>query len=437
MISFKSSLISNFAYAVGTPSAFFYSMKIVMTHPKNISINDYDYPLPEERIANYPVEPRDLSRLMVTYGAKGVIESTSFRNIVDYLPSDGLLVVNETKVVRARLVFYRETGARVEIFCLNAIDPVEITSSFDSRGRCVWKAFVGNAKRWKETYLTMSGTVNGEAITLKARQCGDAGEARLVEFTWEPRSYSFAEVLESMGRVPLPPYIHRDAEEGDSVKYQTIFARQDGSVAAPTAGLHFSSDVLNRLTNKGYDTLRLILHVGAGTFKPVTAESMQDHTMHSEKVIITSEKVSFLLENLHRPRIVVGTTSVRSLESLYWFGVKILQEGLQANFVIDQWYPYSGAGDNISIVESLLAVKEWLSVENRSHIEGETQLLIAPGYQFKLTDILVTNFHQPKSTLLLLVAAFSGQIWRETYRKALEEQFRFLSYGDACLFFPC
>ena len=419
------------------PSAFFCSMMIVMVDPKEISINDYDYPLPDERIATYPVVPRDSSKLMVTYGDSGVIEATSFRQIVDYLPENGLLVVNETRVVRARLIFFRETGARVEIFCLNPVEPAEITSSFDSRGRCVWKAFVGNAKRWKEPYLRMTGVIEGNEVTLSARQCGVEGEARLIEFTWNPQSYSFAEVLEAMGKVPLPPYIHREAEEGDTLKYQTIFARQDGSVAAPTAGLHFSPDILNSLSNKGYDTLRLILHVGAGTFKPVTAESMAEHTMHSEKVVITAEKVDFLIENLSRPRVVVGTTSVRSLESLYWFGVKLLKGGFNTTFSIDQWYPYSGAGDAVSIGESLNAVKEWLRVGNRTHVEGETQLLIAPGYKFRLTDILVTNFHQPKSTLLLLVAAFSGQIWRETYNKALAEDFRFLSYGDACLFFPC
>ncbi len=408
-----------------------------MLHPKDISINDYDYPLPDERIATYPVVPRDSSKLMVTYGDSGRLEATSFRQIVDYLPEDGVLVVNETRVVRARLIFFRETGARIEIFCLNPVEPAEITSSFDSRGRCVWKAFVGNAKRWKEPCLTMTGIIEGNEIILEVRQCGSAGEARLIEFSWNPQSYSFAEVLEAMGKVPLPPYIHREPEEGDALKYQTIFARQDGSVAAPTAGLHFSPAILNALAGKGYSTLRLILHVGAGTFKPVTADSMAEHTMHSEKVIVSAEKVDFLLENLNRPRIVVGTTSVRSLESLYWFGVKLLKEGFSATFTIDQWYPYSGAGDNISTADSLGAVKEWLIGGNRTHVEGETQLLIAPGYKFRLTDILVTNFHQPKSTLLLLVAAFSGQVWRETYNKALAEDFRFLSYGDACLFFPC
>ena len=386
-----------------------------MFSQKDIRIDDYDYALPEERIALYPLPERDASKLLVY--RNGEISESVFRDIVDELPADALLVFNDTKVIHARMVTHTAAGARIEIFCLEPLEPMEVERAFQQRGRCVWRCFVGGNRKWKGEELRIT---NGEALDEvnyelrigRGKQMGDAWE---IIFEWEDTS-TFAEVLEAVGKIPLPPYIHREAEESDEERYQTIFAKSKGSVAAPTASLHFSERVMKTLETKGIETATLTLHVGAGTFKPVTTETIGNHVMHNEKVIVPPDCLAKILRAKAegRPIIAVGTTSLRSLESLFW-----LREG---EGCVEQWAPYL---DNYELQFNSSTVQQF-----------NTSLMIVPGYHLRIATGIITNFHQPKSTLLLLIATMVGDDWRRIYNHALSRDFRFLSYGDACLLLP-
>ena len=396
-----------------------------------ISMKAYDYDLPQERIAEYPVDQRDRSRLLVMKDS--LPTDDIFHRLPDYLPEGGLMVFNDTKVIRARLVFYKDTGARIEIFCLEPVLPgTEIAKAFASPSGVTWKCLIGNAKKWRTGKLGLALKIGAEKLIFEAKKVGEQDGAFLVEFSWDPASHSFTEVLEVAGKVPLPPYIDREVEDEDVHRYQTVYARQDGSVAAPTAGLHFTEEVLNVLKEKNISIDHVTLHVSAGTFKPVSHDDIRDHEMHTEQIIISRALVEALLEN-QGSLTAVGTTSMRTLESLYWFGNE-LEGNPDADFNISQWQPYMF----ISQLSTQKALENVLSLMRRKgvgEIGGKTSLIIVPSYTFRVVDILVTNFHMPKSTLLLLVAAFAGTRWKDAYQYALDHGFRFLSYGDSCLFF--
>ena len=405
-----------------------------MKNPKDISIEDYTYNLPEERIAQFPVAQRDQSKLLVA--ENGVLKQDRFRNIVQYLPSDSLIIFNDTKVIRARLRFRKATGAQIEIFILEPVLPTaEVQNAFQVQGQATWKCFVGNAKKWKQDNLILDFEFAGKQIQLTASKGEALGNAYLIHFSWTPSDLMFSDILMGSGSIPLPPYMHRETKPEDIERYQTIYAKHQGSVAAPTAGLHFTDAVMQSLDKNNIQTDYVSLHVGAGTFKPVNADSMGEHEMHSEQVLISKETIIRLIEKKYKSLIVVGTTSTRTLESLYWYGVQLL-ENPTAVFKINQWEPYASDKHlGISAQQALTAVLDYMNRNSLDILQGETQIIIAPSYQFKLVDVLITNFHQPKSTLLLLVAAFYGEQWREAYDYALAQDFRFLSYGDSCVFY--
>lgn len=403
-----------------------------MVDVKQISIDEYDYPLPEERIAKYPLAERDASKLLVL--KDNMIQASQFRNIGLFLPQDALLVFNETKVIRARLQFHKATGSRIEIFCLEPEKDYQV--AFSSTSPVRWKCLIGNSKRWREGKLSMNLSVGGEAITLDAERISQNDQYAEIEFSWNPSSFSFASVLEAAGEIPLPPYLHRDAEPDDRDRYQTVFARYDGSVAAPTAGLHFTKPLIQALHDKGFGFDEVTLHVGAGTFRPVSSDTIGQHAMHSETIIVRKSLIQNLIAHIGKPIIPVGTTSTRTLESLYWIGVMLEEEGMHCRSLhLDQWFPY---GDHIPMKtsEALQRVLDYLDQHGLTRIEASTSLMIAPSYSMRVINGLITNFHQPKSTLLLLVSALIGERWKECYRYALDNGFRFLSYGDSCLFLP-
>lgn len=416
-------------------------------NPRDLKIEDFNYPLPEERIAFYPLPERDASKLLVYRG--GAIEQSVFRQVGDFLPQNALLVFNDTRVVRARLVFFKgdggaAVGARIEIFCLEP-SGADIETAFSSRGSCRFKCLVGNNKRWKQGALKMDFPLaDGGTGCLQAVKVAASGEDFEVEFSWSPTDWSFAEVLEASGKVPLPPYIRRQAEEGDTLRYQTVFARHNGSVAAPTAGLHFTQQVLEDLQRRGIERDFITLHVGAGTFKPVKAEQVGDHAMHSEHIVASKSLIENLLRAVreHKPLVAVGTTSMRSMESLYWMGVRLAcgEAPLSGGeFEVNQWDPYETYADRhkkTTPEEALQLLCDYMERENLTQLHAHTSLMIAPGYKFAFCKGIITNFHQPKSTLLLLVSALIGDVWKEAYRYALAHDFRFLSYGDSCLFLP-
>jgi S-adenosylmethionine:tRNA ribosyltransferase-isomerase len=403
---------------------------------KNIGIQEYDYPLPEERIAQFPMQERDQSRLLLY--RDGQIAQDVFSNLSDHIPAKSLMVFNETRVIHARLRFQKLSGSAVEVFCLEPVAPVnDIQLAFQQTAQCTWKCLVGNARRWKGEQLSLTVRIDETEITLKAEKGDHVEDAFYIRFSWFPENIAFAQVLETFGKIPLPPYIGREAAENDSTAYQTMFARYDGSVAAPTAGLHFTPGVMESLTNKSIGIEKVTLHVGAGTFKPVTSETLENHHMHSEQVIIPAEVVESLLANLSGHITLVGTTTVRTIESLYWQGVKwLLRTPLNPFMHIGQWDPYqTGYNCGISVERSLNCVIETLHCFGLQALQGSTSLLIAPGYTYRIPDAIITNFHQPRSTLLLLVAAFIGPDWKKAYDYAILNDFRFLSYGDSCLFF--
>lgn len=404
-----------------------------MTPITTLQIEEFDYDLPPERIAEYPVTPRDSSKLLIW--KDGFVSERVFRNLPNLLPKDSRLICNETRVFPARLFFTKESGALIEVFCLEPVNPIDVQMSFQQQKSCTWKCFVGNARRWK------SGTIywksENTSIELSAELLEKQHDAFIVRFSWQPEKLTFSEIVEQCGNVPLPPYIHREADLNDKSRYQTVFAKEDGSVAAPTAGLHFTPDVFKKLRANQIDIQKLVLHTGAGTFKPISTDDVSEHVMHIEKIQISEQTIRSLLQPVSGRTVAVGTTTVRTLESLYWFGVKLLLEPETTHaFFVQQWDPYQEKyQQDVSVRESLSAVLRFMEQEDMESLYGNTGLMIVPDYQFKMCDTLITNFHQPKSTLLLLVAAFIGDGWKETYRYALLNDFRFLSYGDACLFY--
>ena len=401
-----------------------------MTDIKNLSIDEYDYPLPEERIAKYPLAERDASKLLVLKDNK--LQASQFRHIGEFLPPKALLVFNETKVIRARLQFQKETGSHIEIFCLEPEQDYQI--AFSSASPVRWKCLVGNSKRWREGLLQMKLNVQGQEVVLSAERVEKNDQYSEIEFSWTPAELPFASILEVAGEIPLPPYLNRDAEPEDRDRYQTVFARYDGSVAAPTAGLHFTKPLLEQLKAEGFELDEVTLHVGAGTFRPVATPTIGEHAMHSETVIVRKSLIQNLINHLGGNIIPVGTTSTRTLESLYWIGMMLHEQGLALRDLhVDQWYPYESHPD-LSTRDALQLILDYLDLHQLTRLEANTALMIAPSYRMKVITGLITNFHQPKSTLLLLVSALIGDQWKTAYQFALENGFRFLSYGDSCLF---
>lgn len=406
-------------------------------NPKQLKIKDYTYLLPDEQIAKYPLADRAASKLL--FYNRGQIQDYTFTALPDLLPPDTLLVFNNTKVVQARLFFKRPTGSTIEIFCLEPVAPAtEMQAAMQQQQSCTWKCLVGNAKRWKEDILTLNIPLANQTTGLLKAQKGERlADSYLVDFSWEPRELTFAEILEKAGNLPLPPYLNRSATEADKQNYQTVYAQKEGAVAAPTAGLHFTDKILTNLSTRHTKTLAVTLHVGAGTFKPVKATEMADHPMHGEEIYVAYQAIQQLQQHLPKPIIPVGTTSLRTIESLYWLGVSVLLEPdiNPDNLQVRQWLPYE-LNQEITPAEALGALQHYLKVRNLDYIRATTQLLIAPGYAFKLAAGLITNFHQPESTLLLLVSALIGEDWRTVYQHALQNQYRFLSYGDSSLLLP-
>lgn len=397
----------------------------------DIRIEDYNYPLPDERIAKYPLAERDSSKLLRYIDGK--IDEFVFRQIPELLPSDAVMVFNDTKVVPARLHFVRPTGARIEIFCLQPVKPEEYNISFAATSSCSWKCVIGNAKKWKGDILDLYNPEKAPEIAemaMKARLVSREGETGIVEFSWSGGN-PFSRVLEICGTIPIPPYLNRESEAIDSERYQTLYAKFRGSVAAPTAGLHFTQAVLDAIKSKGIDIETVCLHVGAGTFLPVKNSEVAKHPMHREPFVVT---LDFLkdLRNSGKSVIAVGTTSVRTLESLYYIGVSCIETGAPAD--VDQWAPYTREYE-WSTEESLDAIIAYMEKNSLDKISAGTRIIIVPGFRFRIVDMLVTNFHQPESTLILLVSAFVGGDWKTIYDYALSHDFRFLSYGDSSLLY--
>lgn len=421
---------------------------------QNISIEDYNYQLPDERIAKYPLSERDASKLLVL--KNGEISSSHFKNISEFLPKDSLLIFNETKVVRARLQFTKESGAAIEIFCLEPITANgDYQLAFSSSSPSRWRCLVGNSRRWKNDKLAMEvnvsrrvtesqslkdtssqqPTTNSPKAMLYAERLEKNDNYSVVEFSWEPAELSFAEILEAAGEIPLPPYLHREAEASDRERYQTVFAKHEGSVAAPTAGLHFTNELIDELKNDGIAFEEVTLHVGAGTFRPVSSEKIGEHEMHSETIAVRKSCIENLIKNINKTIIPVGTTSMRTIESLYWMGVMLIEEGLEErNIHLNQWFPYKERESLPSAEESLSAILRYMETYHMEVFHASTALMIAPSCKINIAKALITNFHQPKSTLLLLVSALIGNKWKDVYQYALDNDFRFLSYGDSCLF---
>jgi S-adenosylmethionine:tRNA ribosyltransferase-isomerase len=404
-------------------------------NPAEISILDYTYDLPEERIALHPLEKRDASRLLIY--KHGKISETIFAAIDEQLPVETLLVTNNTKVINARIRFKKTTGATIEIFCLEPLGNIsEYSTVMSTTGKSAWKCLVGGAAKWKEELLEKTIVINDQHVVLKAKMQEKLKEVYSIELSWAPEQFSFAEIIEAAGDIPLPPYIKRSSGAEDTGRYQTIFAQQEGSVAAPTAGLHFTKEIFEKLSQKNIDTAFVTLHVGAGTFKPVKAANMQDHEMHAEYIEVDIPAIK-QLKNKIGSIAAVGTTSCRTIETLYWLGVKALLYPEEKNISIGQWDVYSEPllSADVSPVEALNSLLIWMNKNSRKTVFTQTQLMIAPGYRFRMTNILITNFHQPQSTLLLLVAAAIGNDWKKMYTHALQNNFRFLSYGDGNLIF--
>ena len=398
---------------------------------RDIDINDYDYNLPPDRIAQYPVEERDKSQLLIYKDDK--IEKDTFINIVEYLPPDSLLVFNNTMVIRARILFHKETGAVIEILCLEPVVPSDYALSFGSKETVEWKCIVGNLKKWKRGKIVTPFKYNGNQYNLYAERNQPEGDAWKIGFSWNNPEISFGEVIEATGHIPLPPYINRYDETEDIERYQTIYSSIKGSVAAPTAGLHFTANVFEKLKTRGIKSVELTLHVGAWTFQPVKVKNIYNHEMHREHFFIDTKTIELLFEN-HTKIIAVGTTSVRTLESLYWLGVRLIQNpsGTSHSFSLWQWEVYDIETD-FSVKQSLGALLNFLYEQNLPYLEASTSIMIVPGYKFRITSGMITNFHQPRSTLLMLISAWTGNRWKDIYTYALKNSFRFLSYGDSSL----
>jgi len=402
------------------------------TENKPIYIDDYDYPLPDERIAKFPMSRRDHSKLLVYKNA--TISESTFSNITAYLPENSLLVYNNTRVIRARLIFQKSTGAHIEVFCLEPLIPADYAQSLGASSQCTWKCMVGNLKKWKEEVLSQTITIREETFVFKAELLRTEGNTCAIHFSWDNGSVHFADILETAGELPIPPYLHRKTEESDLTTYQTVYSKIKGSVAAPTAGLHFTEEVLESLKTKNIETEELTLHVGAGTFQPVKTHNIAHHLMHSETIFVHRSTIEHLQHKLGNI-IAVGTTSVRTLESLYWIGISLQNTPKEDKFTlnISQWFPYQDFECQISAEKSLQKILDYLDKNKLDVLHAETQIMIKPGYDFHIVDGMITNFHQPKSTLLLLVSAFVNGDWKKIYDHALGNNFRFLSYGDSSL----
>lgn len=409
-----------------------------MTNPKHIRIADYNYPLPDARIAKYPKPQRDESKLLIY--SKGTISEDVFRNIPEHLPEGSLMVFNNTKVIQARLHFHKATGALIEVFCLEPHTPHDYQVNFSTTRRVTWTCLIGNLKKWKDGRLERVIRVGEKPVTLTAERIGVSGTGHEVVFDWGDDSITFSEVLEAIGELPIPPYLNRQTEESDLRTYQTVYSKVKGSVAAPTAGLHFTEQVLRAIDDKGIERNEITLHVGAGTFKPVKSDEIGGHDMHSEWIAVRRESIERLLAH-GAECIAVGTTSVRTIESLYYIGVLLHRnpEATQDDLHVDQWMPYDYAASpelKLTAAEALQEVLDYLDRNNLPVLHTSTQIIIAPGYDYHIVRRIVTNFHQPQSTLLLLVSAFIGNDWRRVYDYALSHDFRFLSYGDSSLLQP-
>src|SRR5574344_1359233 len=396
-----------------------------MEDTKHIKISEYDYPLPDDRIAKFPLQIRDQSKLLV-YN-KGNISDTHFTSLPDYLEKGELMIFNNTKVIQARLHFHKQTGALMEIFCLEPASPSDYALSFQQRGKCSWLCMIGNLKTWKDGQLTRQGDISGKNIEFTAMRGDIHGTSHWIDFEWNDDTITFADVLEAVGELPIPPYLNRDTEESDKETYQTVYSKIKGSVAAPTAGLHFTERVLKAIDDKGVDKCELTLHVGAGTFQPVKTEKIGGHQMHTEVIEVPKSAILQIKASLEQV-IAVGTTSVRTLESLYYIGLR-LSSGNEDLFV-SQWEPYMSKSD-MPVEDALNAILNFMDLHGLRVLNASTQIIIAPGYEFKIVKGFITNFHQPKSTLLLLLAAFIGDNWKQMYDYALSGGFRFLSYGDS------
>lgn len=406
-------------------------------HPKNLLIADFTYSLPDKKIAKYPLAERDGGKLLVFKNGK--ITETVYRNIDDFLPDESLLIFNNTRVVEARLLFEKPTGGVIEIFCLEPGEQYpDITSGVQQKGKVLWKCLIGGAGKWKHGTV-LKKIISGDEgeVVLQAAIIDRLPDCFLIELTWQPAELIFAEVLQIAGLIPLPPYLHRNAEEDDKERYQTIYAENDGSVAAPTAGLHFTDVVFDKLAAKNISSEFVTLHVGAGTFKPVKSERLNEHEMHAEFIEITEKALQNLINNTDKTVVAVGTTSLRTIETLYWMGVKLMKqpEATMDELSIKQWDPYEIETENLSAKDALMTVRKWMVKNQLKKLITKTQILIAPGYSLKIAKGIVTNFHQPQSTLLLLIAAIVGEEWKRIYEYALNNDFRFLSYGDGCLLF--
>ena len=400
---------------------------------RHIDINRFDYDLPDGRIAKFPLAERSASKLLVWRG--GEIAEKRFADIGDVLPAGELLVFNNTKVIRARIIMHKPSGARIEVFCLEPHDPADYERAFAVTGGCTWSCIVGNLKKWKEGYVEINFEHEGRPEHLRAWIAENRGREHTVRFEWSA-AMTFGQLLEYLGRIPIPPYLNRESEEIDNTRYQTVYSKFEGSVAAPTAGLHFTPEVLNKLKEKNIPTLELTLHVGAGTFKPVKSETLEGHEMHTEYISVSRNLIDEL-SRTDRRVIAVGTTSVRTLESLYYIG-KMLEHNpniLPDSLSVGQWQPYDGS-EEIDSRQSLRNIVEYLDRRNMDRLVTATQIIIAPGYRYHIVQGMITNFHQPQSTLLLLVSAFVNGRWREIYDYALSHDFRFLSYGDSSLLLP-
>ena len=409
---------------------------------KDIEIQEYNYELADERIAKFPMAERDHSKLLIYH--KGSVSEDLFYNLAHYLPKGTLMVMNNTRVIQARLHFRKETGALIEIFLLEPFEPSDYELMFQTRGCCKWLCLVGNQKKWKEGTLTRRLDLHGETLEIRATRLGEHGTSQLVSFEWSAVStaFSFAEVIDAIGELPIPPYLNRETQESDKTTYQTVYSKIKGSVAAPTAGLHFTDSVLHSLDEHGIEREEVTLHVGAGTFKPVKSHTIGEHEMHTEFIAVRRHTLERLIAHDGKA-IAVGTTSVRTLESLYYMGLKALRnpDVREEEMHVAQWEPYedcntADALNGLSVVSVLQALLDWMNLHGLTVLHSSTQIIIAPGYDYKIVQMLITNFHQPQSTLLLLVSAFVKGDWRRIYDYALTHDFRFLSYGDSSLLIP-
>ena len=406
-----------------------------MSHidPRHIHISDYNYPLPDERIAKFPIAQRDHSKLLI-YN-KGEVSSDVFYNLPQYLPKGALMVFNNTKVIQARMHFRKETGALIEVFLLEPAEPSDYELMFQTTGHCAWYCLVGNLKKWKEGSLRREIEINGQTVVVNATRGELHGTSHRIDFSWGG-DVSFAEIIDAMGELPIPPYLNRETQESDKTTYQTVYSKIKGSVAAPTAGLHFTPEVLADLDAHGIQREELTLHVGAGTFKPVKSEEIEGHEMHTEYVSVRRDTIQKLIDH-EGCAIAVGTTSVRTLESLYYMGLKVMRDPSlnEDQLHVAQWEPYE-VSNAVTAVTALKSLLSWMDARSLTVLHSSTQIIIAPGYDYHIVKMLVTNFHQPQSTLLLLVSAFVKGDWHKIYDYALSHDFRFLSYGDSSLLIP-